>query len=152
MTNSFQSTAFQSSASPVDTFVQPVTVLPKTGMMELAETLKVVNPALQSLIEFGIKKEVKKEQDKAFNDALDDSTENFAETTKFLKSNELIGGNIFYDKVYRRTKATILGNSIETNLKNSYRSTNIDGVPLSNFSLDSEEYQNWFSTEKKQSN
>ena len=37
MTNSFQSTAFQPSASPVDTFVQPVTVQPKSGAEELAD-------------------------------------------------------------------------------------------------------------------
>ncbi len=32
MTNSFQSTAFQPQASPVDTFVQPVSVQPKSGI------------------------------------------------------------------------------------------------------------------------
>jgi len=148
MTNSFQSTAFRSSAAPVETFVQQPRVLPKTNTEELADILKVVNPSIQKYLGLQIKKEADAAASKAINDALDDSTENFAETTKFLKSNEMIGGNIFYDKVYRRTKATILGGTIETNLKNSYRSTDIDGVPLSNFSLDSEEYQNWFSTEK----
>jgi len=148
MTNSFQSTAFRSSAAPVETFVQQPRVLPKTNTEELADILKVVNPSIQKYLGLQIKKEADAAASKAINDALDDSTENFAETTKFLKSNEMIGGNIFYDKVYRRTKATILGGTIETNLKNSYRSTDIDGIPLSNFSLDSEEYQNWFSTEK----
>ena len=148
MTNSFQSTAFRSSAAPVETFVQQPRVLPKTNTEELADILKVVNPSIQKYLGLQIKKEADAAASKAINDALDDSTENFAETTKFLKSNEMIGGNIFYDKVYRRTKATILGGTIETNLKNSYRSTDIDGTPLSNFSLDSEEYQNWFSTEK----
>ena len=148
MTNSFQSTAFRSSAAPVETFVQQPRVLPKTNTEELADILKVVNPSIQKYLGLQIKKEADAAASKAINDALDDSTENFAETTKFLKSNEMIGGNIFYDKVYRRTKATILGGTIETNLKNSYRSTDIDGKPLSNFSLDSEEYQNWFSTEK----
>ena len=50
MTSSFQSTAFQSSARPVDTFVAEPSVLPKTGMMELAETLQAINPALQKFI------------------------------------------------------------------------------------------------------
>ena len=148
MTNSFQSTAFRSSAAPVETFVQQPRVLPKTNTEELADILKVVNPSIQKYLGLQIKKEADAAASKAINDALDDSTENFAETTKFLKSNEMIGGNIFYDKVYRRTKATILGGTIETNLKNSYKSTDIDGIPLSNFSLDSEEYQNWFRTEK----
>jgi len=148
MTNSFQSTAFRSSAAPVETYVRQPTVLPKTNTEELADILKVVNPSIQKYLGLQIKREADAAASKAINDALDDSTENFAETTKFLKSNEMIGGNIFYDKVYRRTKATILGGTIETNLKNSYRSTDIDGIPLSNFSLDSEEYQNWFRTEK----
>ena len=148
MTNSFQSTAFRSSATPVETFVQQPRVLPKTNTEELADILKVVNPSIQKYLGLQIKREADAAASKAINDALDDSTENFAETTKFLKSNEMIGGNIFYDKVYRRTKATILGGTIETNLKNSYRSTDVDGIPLSNFSLDSEEYQNWFRTEK----
>ena len=148
MTNSFQSTAFRSSAAPVETFVQQPRVLPKTNTEELADILKVVNPGIQKYLGLQLQKEADAAASKAINDALDDSTENFAETTKFLKSNEMIGGNIFYDKVYRRTKATILGGTIETNLKNSYKSTDIDGIPLSNFSLDSEEYQNWFRTEK----
>ena len=51
MSSSFQSTAYQSFAQPVDTFVKPVSVLPKTDMMALAETLKVINPVLEKFIE-----------------------------------------------------------------------------------------------------
>ena len=50
MTSSFQSTAFQSSARPVDTFVRPPSVQPKTGIESLAETLAAVNPNLQKFI------------------------------------------------------------------------------------------------------
>ncbi len=50
MTSSFQSTAFQSSARPVDTFVAPPSVQPKTGIESLAETLAAVNPNLQKFI------------------------------------------------------------------------------------------------------
>ena len=52
MTSSFQSTAFQSSARPVDTFVAPPSVQPKTGVQELASALATVNPALQKIIGF----------------------------------------------------------------------------------------------------
>ena len=48
MTSSFQSTAFQSAASPVDTFVAEPSVLPKTNAEELAGILSSVNPALQN--------------------------------------------------------------------------------------------------------
>ena len=61
MTNSFQSTAFQSATSPVDTFVQPVTVQPKSGAEELAEILQIVNPTLQQFIQ---KKAIEKEINK----------------------------------------------------------------------------------------
>ena len=143
MTSSFQSTAFRSSASPVDTFVAPPRVLPKTGAEELADILKVVNPNLQKFLGTQIEKEAKKEANKAINDALDGSLDDFKETTKILKSGELIGGNIFYDRAFRRSKAQILGGTLETKLKNSYRTTTIDGKPLSSFTLDSQEYRDW---------
>ena len=143
MTSSFQSTAFRSSASPVDTFVAPPRVLPKTGAEELADILKVVNPNLQKFFGTQIEKEAKKEANKAINDALDGSLNDFEETTKILKSGELIGGNIFYDRAFRRSKAQILGGTIETKLKNSYRTTLIDGKPLSSFTIDSQEYRDW---------
>ena len=50
----FQSTAGESSRKPVETFVNPVTVLPKTGMMELAETLSTINPTLQKIVNYKI--------------------------------------------------------------------------------------------------
>ena len=53
-TTQFQSTAGQSSRTPVETFVEPVSVLPKTGIMDLADTLKTVNPALQRIVNFKI--------------------------------------------------------------------------------------------------
>ena len=86
MTNSFQSTAFRSSAAPVETFVQQPRVLPKTNTEELADILKVVNPGIQKYLGLQLQKEADAAASKAINDALDDSTENFAETTKFLKA------------------------------------------------------------------
>ena len=53
-TTQFQSTAGQSSRSPVETFVEPVNVLPETGLMGLAETLKDINPTLQRFVNFKI--------------------------------------------------------------------------------------------------
>ena len=50
----FQSTAGQSSRTPVETFVKPVSVLPKTGLMDLAETLQSINPTLQRFVNFKI--------------------------------------------------------------------------------------------------
>jgi hypothetical protein len=70
MTSSFQSTAFQSAASPVDTFVAEPRVLPKTGAEELATILQVVNPALQQFIGQKIEKAVDKERRKAVKDRI----------------------------------------------------------------------------------
>ena len=51
-TTNFQSTAGESFRTPVDTFVKPVDVLPKTGLMDLAETLQSINPTLQKFVNF----------------------------------------------------------------------------------------------------
>ena len=51
MTSSFQSTAFQSAARPVDTFVAEPSVLPKTDAEELASVLATVNPNIQKFIQ-----------------------------------------------------------------------------------------------------
>ena len=53
-TTQFQSTAGQSSRTPVETFVEPVSVLPETGLMGLAETLQTINPTLQRFVNFKI--------------------------------------------------------------------------------------------------
>ena len=150
MTSSFQSTAFQSSARPVDTFVAPPSVQPKTGIESLAETLAAVNPNLQKFIGTKIEQEAEKEAQKAVNDALDGDINDFEATRKILKSNKLIGGNIFYDRAFRRSKAQILGSTLETRLKNSYKSTLINGSPLSTFDINSAEYQNWENNEINQ--
>ncbi len=64
MTSSYQSTAFNSSARPVDTFVAPPSVQPKTGIEELASALATVNPAIQKLIPGFIEKDIEKEERK----------------------------------------------------------------------------------------
>jgi len=143
MSSSFQSTAYQSFASPVDTFVEPVKVLPKTNMMALAETLKVVNPVLEKFIESKIEDKRAEISEEAFNDALDSSGEDWADASKYLKSNNIFGGNRLYNKVFKRTKATILGGGLESKFKTEYNSAEVDGVPLSQFSLESKEFQDW---------
>ena len=55
MSSSFQSTAGQSFRRPVDTFVAPVSVVQKSSMMDLAETLADINPTLQGFIQLKAK-------------------------------------------------------------------------------------------------
>ena len=143
MSSSFQSTAYQSFAQPVDTFVEPVKVLPKTNMMALAETLKVINPVLEKFIETKVDERRAEISEEAMNDALDSSTNDWADASKYVRDNGLFGGNRLYNKVFKRTKATILGGGLESKFKTEYESATVDGVPLSNFSLDSLEFSDW---------
>ena len=143
MSSSFQSTAYQSFAQPVDTFVKPVSVLPKTNMMALAETLKVINPVLEKFIETKVDERRAEISEEAMNDALDSSTKDWADASKYVRDNGLFSGNRLYNKVFKRTKATILGGGLESKFKTEYESATVDGVPLSNFSLDSLEFSDW---------
>ena len=155
MTSSFQSTAFQSSARPVDTFVAPPSVQPKTDLQELAESLQSINPAIQTFIDSRIKKEIEKEEAEGTELAIEQAATNFKSISKNVKktdgedaARQLIGGSIFADRAYQKTKAEILGNNLASTLSNSYATTQIDGKSLNSFALDSEQFQTWLSGER----
>jgi len=155
MTSSYQSTAFQSSARPVDTFVQPVSVQPKTGIEQLAEALQSINPAIQSFIGSRLEKEVEKEEAEGRELAIEDAAKNFKDISRGVKkadgedaARQLIGGSIFADRAYQRTKAEILGSNLASTLSNSYATTQVDGRSLNAFSLESPQFQTWLEGER----
>ena len=155
MTSSFRSTAFQSSARPVDTFVAPPSVQPKTDLEELAEALQSINPAIQTFIGSRIKKEIEKEEAEGTEQAIEDAASNFKDISKGVNktdgedaARQLIGGSIFADRAYQKTKAEILGNNLASTLSNSYATTQIDGKSLNTYSLNSEQFQTWLSGER----
>lgn len=155
MTSSYQSTAFQSSASPVDTFVRPPSVQPKTDLEELAEALQSINPAIQSFIGSRIEKEVEKEEAEGTELAIEDAAKNFKDISRGVKkadgedaARQLIGGSIFADRAYQRTKAEILGSNLASTLSNSYATTQVDGKSLNTFSLESPQFQTWLEGER----
>tara|TARA_B100001287_G_scaffold4282_1_gene3227 strand:+ start:4666 stop:6759 length:2094 start_codon:yes stop_codon:yes gene_type:complete len=155
MTNSYQSTAFQSSARPVDTFVRPPSVQPKTGIEQLAEALQSINPNIQSFLETRIKTEVEKEEAEGTELAIEDAAKNFKDISRGVKKTDgedaarrLIGGSIFADRAYQRTKAEILGNNLKSTLSNSYATTQVDGRSLNAFSLESPQFQTWLEGER----
>ena len=155
MTSSFQSTAFESSARPVDTFVAPPSVLPKTGIMQLAETLQSINPAIQTFLNVRLEKAIEKEEAEGTELAIEDAVTNFKPIVKNIKktngedaARRLIGGSIFADRAYQKTKAEILGSNLKSTLSNSYSTTQIDGKSLNAFSLESPEFQSWLEGEK----
>ena len=155
MTSSFQSTAFESSARPVDTFVAPPSVLPKTGIMQLAETLQSINPAIQTFLNVRLEKAIEKEEAEGTELAIEDAVTNFKPIVKNIKKTDgedaarrLIGGSIFADRAYQKTKAEILGSNLKSTLSNSYSTTQINGKSLNAFSLESPEFQSWLEGEK----
>ena len=155
MTNSFQSTAFQSSARPVDTFVRPPRVQPKSDIEQLAEALQSINPAIQSFIGSRLEKEVEKEEAEGTELAIEDAAKNFKDISRGVKkadgedaARQLIGGSIFADRAYQRTKTKILGSNLESALTNSYATTQIDGQFLNTFSFESPQFQTWLEGER----
>ena len=155
MTSSYQSTAFQSSARPVDTFVRPPSVQPKTDLEELAEALQSINPAIQSFIGSRIEKAVEREEAEGTEQAIEDAAKNFKDISRGVKkvdwedaARQLIGGSIFADRAYQRTKAEILGSNLANTLSSSYSTTQVDGRPLNTFSLQSPQFQTWLEGER----
>ena len=155
MSSSFQSTAFQGSARPVDTFVAPPSVQPKSDIEQLAEALQSINPAIQSFIGSRIEKAVEKEEAEGTELAIEDAAKNFKNISRGVKkvdgedaARRLIGGSIFADRAYQKTKVEILGNNLKNTLSNSYATTQVDGRSLNAFSLESPQFQTWLEGER----
>ena len=155
-TTQFQSTAGQSSRSPVNTFVEPVSVLPKTGIMELAETLQSINPTLQKFVNFTIQKEKQKGILEGQNQILSSTPTEINKIKKELEKKEgkrfarnFVGGNIYTQYGIEKQLAINLGNAAEAKTKkffNEYQ-VNIDlpsgetiQQPLSQFDVDSPQF------------
>jgi len=161
MTSSVQSTAFQSSARPVDTFVAPPSVQPKTGIESLAETLAAVNPNLQKFIGTKIDEAVKDERRKGARIAIEESKSGFKDIVKIVRNQDgndsarqLVGGSIFANDEYDKVKSELLGDTYANRIEalyqsKKYKTTTLDGkeieVPLSHFSLDSPQAQDFLS-------
>ena len=153
----FQSTAGQSSRTPVETFVQPVTVLPKTGIMDLADTLKTVNPALQRIVNFKIdeaKQEGILEGQNLFLGADDKQITQIKKELSEKKGNRImrnfVGGNMYIEYGIEKQLAMNLGNIAEGKTNQFFANhivqvPNKEGgttaVPLSQFDVNSKEFQ-----------
>jgi len=154
MTSSYRPPTFQSSARPVDTFVRQSTVplIEDDGFTQLTKALSVVNPVLDMYMD----RSIEEEKAEGIDIAIEQSFEGFKDTSKEIgktkgqnAARQLIGGSIFADRAYQKTKTQILANNLETNLTTSYQTTQIDGKSLSEFSVDSQEYQNWLAGERE---
>jgi len=156
MTDSFQSTAFESSRRPVDTFVSPVRVQPKTNLMALAETMAEINPTLQKFVSFQIEKEKQKGILEGRNKVLGSTPEEINKLKKELEKKEgkrfaknFVGGNIYMQYGIEEQLAINLGNASEAKTKKFFNDYVVDvetpkGIikqPLSEFDINSNQFQ-----------
>jgi len=155
-TTSFQSTAGESSRRPVDTFVEPVNVLPKTGIMELAETLQSINPTLQKFVNFTIQKEKQKGILEGQNQILGSTPTEINKIKKELEKKEgkrfarnFVGGNIYTQYGIEKQLAINLGNAAEAKTKKFFSEYQVNinlpngetiQQPLSQFDVDSPQF------------
>ena len=157
MTSSFQSTAFQSAARPVDTFVAQPSVLPKTDMEELATTLAAINPNIQKFIQNKLDTVKQEETDKGIEIALNEAKSTLKPAVSIVRKKEgdaaarqLIGGSIFSQAGYEKTKAKLAGDSASRKINSLYDTytvtqTKSDGtqfqIPISQFDVGTPEYK-----------
>jgi hypothetical protein len=98
--------------------------------------LESINPAIQTFLGSRIKKEIEKEEAEGTEQAIEDAASNFKDISKGVNktdgedaARQLIGGSIFADRAYQKTKAEILGR-------------------YNTYSLNSEQFQTWLSGER----
>jgi len=157
-TTNFQSTAGESSRRPVNTFVNPVTVLPKTSLMGLAETLKEINPTLQRFVNFQIDKAKQEGILEGQNLLLGADDNKINEIKKELSEKNgnrimrnFVGGNVYIEYGIEKQLAMNLGNIAEGKTNQFFANyivqvPNKEGgttpIPLSQFDVNSKEFQN----------
>ncbi len=126
MTNSFQP-----QAQPVDTYVQTQS----TDLDVLARALKAVNPGIEAFLDNKMDEAIEDEQQKgreiAYDELLDDgSVKKAVDKVRKKDGNEaarqLIGGSIFSQKAYERTRTKILASKFENTFDADYLNAQID--------------------------
>ena len=155
-TTNFQSTAGESSRKPVDTFVEPVSVLPKTGIMDLAQSLATVNPVIQQYLSNVIEQEKQKGILEGQNQILGSTPTEINTIKKELEAKEgkrfarnFVGGNIYMQYGIEKQLAINLGNAAEAKTKKFFDEyiVNLETdngtiqQPLSQFDINSEAFK-----------
>ena len=166
MTSSYESTAFRSYASPVDTFVAQPSVLPKTGAEELAEILETVNPTLQQFIGNRILQEKAKGELEGELKVIEADPETLKQITKALNSTDkkaarqILGSSRFVRTGIERRIAINQGLAQDAKIEDFFSNyavtkTNQEGqeisIPLSRFSVTSPEFKQAMAEYREQS-
>tara|TARA_B100000287_G_scaffold85292_4_gene77896 strand:+ start:10742 stop:13198 length:2457 start_codon:yes stop_codon:yes gene_type:complete len=161
MSSSFQSTAFKSSANPVDTFVAPPQYQPISDIEVLSNILSDINPTLQKFLYKKMEKAAKEERRKGARKALDESKLGFKNVTKDIRktdgnkaANQLIGGSIFANDEYQKVKTQLISDDFSYQVQGLYNDkkytiTTEDNkeiqVPITHFPVNSPEFQDFLS-------
>jgi len=164
MTSSFQSTAAtRIYDSPVNTFVQPVTAVQKSGLADLAEILQTVNPTLEKFFVNRANQKAEKDRKQAVADVLDaeinggaiaDLSNRIEKAEGRQTAREIIGGTRAYRRQYEKSLVALQAQKRGNRMDSDYDVTRIDtgakdenGKPilkfLKEFSTDSNEYRTW---------
>jgi len=152
MTNSFQSTAFQSSAKPVDTFVAPPQYEPISDIENLSRILSEINPNLQKFIGRKVEENIETERLVGKVNFLAENNAAYKNIAKGLKEKlgdrygRIVQGNsLFVKQGIQEGKAENIGNGLLLKMKNNYNEhTFEDGTRLIDNEVESEQWQNWF--------
>ena len=156
-TTNFQSTAGKSYREPVNTFVEPVQVQPRTGMMDLAQSLATVNPVIQKYLSNVIEQEKQRGILEGQNKILSSTPEDINKIKKQLEKKEgrrimrnFVGGNMYIEYGLEKQLAINLGNIAEGKT-NQFFSNYFVQVPnkaggtspvhISQFDINSKEFQ-----------
>jgi hypothetical protein len=156
-TTNFQSTAGKSYREPVNTFVEPVQVQPRTGIMDLAQSLATVNPVIQKYLSNVIEQEKQRGILEGQNKILSSTPEDINKIKKQLEKKEgrrimrnFVGGNMYIEYGLEKQLAINLGNIAEGKT-NQFFSNYFVQVPnkaggtapvhISQFDINSEEFQ-----------
>lgn len=161
MSSSFQSTAFKSSANPVDTFVAPPQYQPTSDIEVLSKILSDINPTLQKFLYKKMEKAANEERRKGARKALDESKLGFKNVTKDIRktdgnkaANQLIGGSIFANDEYQKVKTQLISDDFSYQVQGLYNDkkytiTTEDNkeiqVPITHFPVNSPEFQDFLS-------
>ena len=156
-TTNFQSTAGKSYREPVNTFVEPVQVQPRTGIMDLAQSLATVNPVIQKYLSNVIEQEKQRGILEGQNKILSSTPEDINKIKKELEKKDgrrimrnFVGGNMYIEYGLEKQLAINLGNIAEGKT-NQFFSNYFVQVPnkaggtspvhISQFDINSKEFQ-----------
>ena len=159
MTSSYQAPTFQSSASPVDTFVRQSTVplIEDDGFTQLTKALSAVNPVLDIFA----KRAIEKEEEKGLKLAIDtvfNSGQVSKEANQLRKKDgdeaarQLVGGSIFADRVYSKAVSSLYSSQLNADMQQAYHDAMIDTFDrngnatqrsIKEFTPSDEEFINW---------